>query len=123
MYAVDVRPLRLVFATEYDAVEMLGLDAQNAAGCQDRMIDFREAAVGAGQYEVVQDVFAAFRQSSADPELSDRASDIERYVISHRSKYKGQQQGAGDREKKHSWSDACDSGLHAAVSREGGYRD
>ena len=89
MDTIDIGPLGFVFSAEYDAVEMLGLDTQDAAGRQDCMIDPGKAAVGTWQNKVVQDVFAAFGQRGTNPELSDRASNIKCDVIRDRPKDQG----------------------------------
>ena len=81
MDAVDICLLCFVRPADYDPVEVLGLDTQDATSRQNCVIDFGEAAVGAGQNKVVQYVFATPGQRRSNPETSDRTGYIERHVI------------------------------------------
>src|SRR5210317_2225308 len=118
MNAVNVSPLRLVFATEHDAVEVLCLNAQYTAGCQNRMIYFRKTAVGAGQDKVVKNIWAAPGQRSANSKLTNLAVNEMGNMVGYRAKCQSQQHCAGDCEREHRRADACNTGLHAAVSRQ-----
>ena len=57
MYAVDIRPLWFVGAAKDDAIVVLGLNTEDAAGRQDRVVDMCQAAVGAGEDEILQYVW------------------------------------------------------------------
>ncbi len=118
MNAIDVRPLSLVLAAEHDAVAVFGLDAEDAAGRQDRMVDLGEPAVGTGNDEIVQDVGAAFCQCGADPELSDLARNETDDMVGDRAKHEREQQSTRDRKQEHGGADAGDPGLDAAFGSQ-----
>ena len=92
---------------------MFGLNTENAACSQDRVVNFGQAAIGTGKNEVVQHVWTASAECTPDSQRADPACDQPHDVTGRRAENQRKQQGASDREKNCGRADVGDSSRHS----------
>jgi hypothetical protein len=84
------------------------------------MIDLREAAVGAWQNEVMQDIRTEFFKRRFDSPLADPGRNETRKMIGRRAKDQRKQQRTRKREDEYSRANACNAGLDFSVRGQRG---
>jgi hypothetical protein len=115
--------LRFIGFSEHDAVVVLGLYAEYSAGGHDGMVDFRDAAIGTRQHEIVQHVLAAGFQGSSYAVLAEPRNEVVCDLRRRLSENECEKESAADREHEHRRTHARNPGGNGRLRCNRGQRD